>query len=1036
MMTEWTEEWVRGAAGWKPFKEGKALQAAGRVTEFKRRENICQGLIKEGRLSLRPIVKVVSKTDIQVQCGCVENRATGAVCAHAVAVLLSAIPSAKAVAALPPTPTAARSAVPASPPPPKTSAPAVAWEVKFSPRYVDELASGRLTVRLIECSAPIDAADRTISGWLPYADGRKQHALQISGPLLASFLDSATGHPRITCDGNEQPVSIQEDPAPALDLQDSRLEAGKVYLRISAISGRVFDWGGVPAVIEAGQIAKLPVSINNLKWVESVHHLIQSGHSAVPVEQFLADYDAWSDLFQTPAVGWLGNLKLSHEPPKFLLSLDGSLDTLWATLMVEYPGAKAVPLPPLDEKIPGLPRLIHEDTLSSRQIDAEKQAMRRLRILGFDMQEGRGQFRIQDEDRISAFLADDLRTLSADWEISTSPRLNQSLRGLKVIRPVVEKTGDYGTSLSFELSFQTNDGTRIPSQEIRRLLGASKRGNSSKAGIKLLLSRDCEELIAPLISEFEIGRPDEQFTLSGPAAFAFDNIRKFLSKSKSSSDLNEEEFQIKTNGIHATLRSYQTHGASWLVERLKAFGGALLADEMGLGKTLQTIAAINHFKQNATFGTSPALVLVPTSLVGNWQSEIKRFAPELNAVILHGSGRDRHRASAEKADVVITSYGTLVRDLAFHLQREYSLVAADEASVLRNATTDIAKSLYKLKARARLALTGTPVENRIRDLWSVFRFIAPGYLGTQAEFQERYEAPASQEVPRGALQRLRLRISPFVLRRTKEEVASDLPEKIEIDEWLPLDPGQAKLYAGLARAGLAEIDRLREKQGESAGRMHLLTLLLRLRQICVDPALIQSAVASSEEAEIAGLGQESLTDKGAQKSIESSVKIDRLLELLESKFEDGGKTLVFSQFASNLRNIRTKLKADFGAVFLLDGSTRNRGELVTQFQETQGPAVFLISIKAGGYGLNLTAADTVIHMDPWWNPAVEAQATDRAHRIGQTKSVTVYRLLTKDTVEERVRRMQDHKRAIINATTGNGEEPANWTMDDLEGLLR
>jgi SNF2 family DNA or RNA helicase len=266
-----------------------------------------------------------------------------------------------------------------------------------------------------------------------------------------------------------------------------------------------------------------------------------------------------------------------------------------------------------------------------------------------------------------------------------------------------------------------------------------------------------------------------------------------------------------------------------------------------------------------------------------------------------------------------------------------------------------------------------------------------------------------------------LRISPFVLRRTKEEVASDLPEKIEIDEWLSLEVGQAKLYAGLARAGLAEIDRLREKQGEGAGRMHLLTLLLRLRQICVDPELIKQ---KDQEAE------------PAAREIEASVKIDRLLELLQERFEDGGKTLIFSQFASNLRNIRIRLENGYGRVFLLDGSTRNRAELVTQFQSTEGPAVFLISIKAGGYGLNLTAADTVIHMDPWWNPAVEAQATDRAHRIGQTKPVTVYRLLTRDTVEERVRRMQDHKRAIINATTGSDEEPTNWSMDDLEGLLR
>src|SRR5690606_9366402 len=379
--------------------------------------------------------------------------------------------------------------------------------------------------------------------------------------------------------------------------------------------------------------------------------------------------------------------------------------------------------------------------------------------------------------------------------------------------------------------------------------------------------------------------------------------------------------------------------------------------EMGLGKTIQAIASINHFNQ-INEGTS--LIVVPASLVDNWQAELSKFAPHLSCVALHGSDRDRLRETAQNADIVVTSYSTLVRDLAYHLKRVYCLVVADEASLIRNATTDTAKSLCKLQANARLALTGTPIENRIGDLWSLFQFVAPGYLGTFTDFKARYEG-ADQD-SRSALQRLRLRISPFVLRRTKAEVAKDLPEKIEVDEWLTLDPEQERLYASLARSGLNEIDKIRREQGAEAGRMHLLTLLLRLRLTCVNPGLL---------------------DLPPERNV-PSIKLQRLGEILNEQFESGKKTLVFSQFAENLRQIEQQWDSRYGKTWVLDGSSRNRLELVEEFQRYEGPAVFLISLKAGGYGLNLTAANTVIHLDPWWNPAVEAQATDRAHRIGQT----------------------------------------------------
>lgn len=1022
-MTEWTEEWVRGATGWKPFKEGKALLEHGRVSALQCRDSICQGVFKEGRLTLRTTVKVLSPTDVRVQCGCPENRATGGICAHAVAVLLAAIPSSAPAAK-----TAAATPVPAAAPRPSssTNAPARAWEIRISPRFAEELAAGRLSVRLLAAGADVlpDPADRLLSAVLP-AGARPPQALPLGPELLAPFLDAVAGHPRVAVEGGAkgEDLKIEPDPAPPLRLRDSRWDGRNVVLEIEPPAGRLFRWGDSPALAVAGKLAKLPSRHPDATWHAQVAKLAGGGRLELPVAAFLERFDAWLDLFESPPAGWLGELRLTAASPAFVLELDGSLDALEALLSVRYPGLQAVPLPAADQELPGLPRLAEDHRLLARQPVAEKAAARRLQRAGFTPGPAPGRFRLRGREEVLAFLADELPGLQALWEVRQSGRFEAAAARVQIVRPEIRRIGGEGASLSFELSFQTTQGERMSGDEVRRLLRGSRRVNRRPDGREVVLSRSCGEVVQPLVEEFGVGRPDAPFQLSGAAAFGFDHLRKYLLKSIESNDLshNEEEFsgEFRREGLAATLRDYQWTGARWLAGRLSTLGGALLADEMGLGKTLQTIAAINHFRQEpataAGESRAPCLIAVPASLVGNWQAELAKFAPGLSCVALHGTGRDRLRDQVDRADVVVTSYGTLVRDLAFHLQREYRLIVADEASLLRNAATDVSKALFKLQARGRIALTGTPVENRVRDLWAVFRFIAPGYLGSLTDFQERYETPtADGEVPRGLLERLRLRISPFVLRRTKQEVAGDLPEKLEIDEWLSLEPGQAKLYASLARTGLAEIEKVRERQGEAAGRMHLLTLLLRLRQVCVDPALLKP---EDEEAE-------------------SSAKTARLLELLENQFENQSKTLVFSQFSLNLRNLERRLGSDFGAVYRLDGATRNRQELVERFQQQPGAAVFLISLKAGGYGLNLTAADTVIHLDPWWNPAVEAQATDRAHRIGQTQPVTVYRLLTRDTVEERVRRMQERKRAIIDATTTEGSAPGNWTQDDLEELLR
>ena len=456
-----------------------------------------------------------------------------------------------------------------------------------------------------------------------------------------------------------------------------------------------------------------------------------------------------------------------------------------------------------------------------------------------------------------------------------------------------------------------------------------------------------------------------------------------------------------------------------MTDRVQRFGGALLADDMGLGKTVQTIALIERVFADGGQDSEVVLVVATASLLGNWQAEFARFAPGRRVRILHGSGRDAEREKVQPGEVVLTSYGTLARDLAWHLKRDYRAVVVDEASLMRNPDTDHAKAVSKLRATCRVALTGTPIENGIKDLWSIFRFIQPGWLGGREDFKDRYETPlAAGESSAAVIERLRLKISPFLLRRTKEQVAPELPSKLFIDEFCDLSADQQSVYKELLIEGRKRVDAIADSGNKGAARMQMLTALLRLRQTCCDLALLGN-------------------DKFNQLLVaRRSAKLQRLLELIEEAVNGNHRMLIFSQFQKQLLEIEKCVEERGWGHLRLDGQSRNRQQLVDRFQQPDGPPVFLISLKAGGYGLNLTAADTVVHFDPWWNPAAEAQATDRAHRIGQTRPVTVYRLLTRGTVEEKVVRLQAKKRELASAIDENGAgDAAGWSMDELESML-
>ncbi len=486
---------------------------------------------------------------------------------------------------------------------------------------------------------------------------------------------------------------------------------------------------------------------------------------------------------------------------------------------------------------------------------------------------------------------------------------------------------------------------------------------------------------------------------------------EWRSKTAALRDLSRLEALEAPPPLGPALRPYQRLGAAWLWHLHRSGLGGVLADEMGLGKTLQALALIAA----ASAGGAPALVVCPASLVENWRREAARFTPGLRVFVHHGEVRLLSHGDFQAWDLVITSYGTLARDRELLSQVDFACVVGDEAQHVKNRRSQNARALRSLRARGRFLLTGTPVENSLDDLRSLFEFILPGYL---------------EAVPQGARgeerawfdERLRAKTAHYILRRTKRAVAPELPPKIEQVVWCAMEPAQAALYRSYQERSERELMDLESSgAGENALRMAALTQLLRLRQICCDPRL----VAPAPEAD-------------ASRPFGDSAKLESFREIIQEATDDGHRLLVFSQFTSVLALLREELGHLEIPHCYLDGSmpARARQAEVDRFQSSDEVSVFLLSLKAGGTGLNLTGADTVIHFDPWWNPAVEAQATDRAHRIGQARVVTSYKLVCSGTVEEKVLALQDEKRALLagvfeasDAVTGK------ITLGDLRGLL-
>ena len=476
-------------------------------------------------------------------------------------------------------------------------------------------------------------------------------------------------------------------------------------------------------------------------------------------------------------------------------------------------------------------------------------------------------------------------------------------------------------------------------------------------------------------------------------------------------------------GFNATLRPYQQIGLDWL-QFLREYGLAgILADDMGLGKTVQTLAHL-HLEKASGRADRPSLVVATTSLMANWRNEAAQFAPDLKVLTLHGKDRALRFGEIAGADLVLTTYPLLVRDRETLLVQDWHLLVMDEAQFIKNPKAQSHQVARSLKARHRLSLTGTPLENHLGELWAQFDYLMPGLLSNAKRFTQVFRTPIEKLGDEDARLRLADRVRPFLLRRTKEEVLKDLPPRTEMVRWVEIEGGQRDLYESLRVAFDRKLRQVLTEQGVGRSQIMIFDALLKLRQICCDPRLVKLPAA------------EALVKKGHA----HSAKLATLMEMLEELLDEGRKVLLFSQFTSMLGLIEIELDKRGILYSKLTGQTRDRETPIDDFQQGRVP-LFLISLKAGGTGLNLTAADTVIHYDPWWNPAVEEQATARAHRIGQDKPVFVYKLMTQGTVEEKILALQNRKRGLADQLLkkgGPGVEGGSrlLTAGDLDVLFQ
>jgi superfamily II DNA or RNA helicase len=1059
----YTEKKLKDWAGWRAFRDGRALFERGVVEKVAYEHPFVTGTLSLGPRGMRSKFEILKNGLVDNHCPCRDNQERGLICSHLVAMGLEVLRQnarpardERAIADMRRVERIARGS---------------GQQLIRRARKNDENAvKANLIVELAENWQEQVTAERvSLTLSIEYQDGRKPASdvptdVPFSFPredeIILSILEEISSGPvaseinltlpnfanvlrvlsgkKIYQKGLTTGFSVNKGMLDSMLEMDLDRMSGELLVNISTElpnqQKELFSFyivaDGVGWVFSANQF--WPLSTVLPKKIQDVYR------GEVKIQRESVPSFIMTDL---PAIEKMMLIRTNITPDLFLMKpakvyfrlvVKGSPASLAATLYARYTDQIELVAGRADMRgnfaIPDPKDLLR---YRIRNMAYEKSGVEKLEVAGFFGRAGDTLRNIVGPREVLNFLGSGVPKLRRmGYEVELEGRVKPFAEKADYVAPVIHvnevESGGY-----FDVNYEYDIGTgSISERDIQRAL---MKGDSfiERNGRTILLDGDAIQQARKVFEDCAVGdgKKPGSFRVSDiyssfvqASVDALDGVEVeassgWMERAQQQNAQDSVEPVALSPHLKGTLRSYQQEGVNWLrfLEN-RGFCG-VLADEMGLGKTLQTLAWIQLGRSDASHQGKPALIVCPTSLVENWREEAVKFTPNLKVLTLHGTDRHRKWKNVPKNDLVITSYALMRRDIEKHLEYVYSIAILDEAQHIKNRATQNSLSAKKLRADHRLVLTGTPIENGVADLWSIMDFLMPGYLGHHKNFREHYELPILNGGPDGEHAQLNLRrkLHPFLLRRLKKQVAKDLPPKIERIAPCKLTQDQHRVYTQLLEDSRQKIADMVEQEGFNKSRMEILKTLLRLRQTCNHIDLLK----------LDGV-----------KSKHPSAKMELFFELLNEAMDSKHRVLVFSQFTSMLAILRDEMNQREIKYCYLDGSTKDRQDVVRKFNKDRSVPVFLMSLKAGGTGLNLTGADMVIHFDPWWNPAVEDQATDRAHRIGQKRTVYSVKLITKGTVEEKVVAMQQHKKGIIDATLTTDEQVMQkLTWEDVQELL-
>ena len=859
--------------------------------------------------------------------------------------------------------------------------------------------------------------DLMIMRYLNTNADRKGHLFQMNAHVLCGFFHCLTGFPRFFSGDTQIRISVHPvllklkvtQKEKGYEIEPSLKIEGQGLLDLnqcSILAGTSGYWIGI-----SDEYHWLP-GIADVQWISG----FLKGETVFLNERDFIKLRQASEEKLIPI-----DIELAEECSEILreecvpiMNLDWNNSVIQARIFFEY--GNYISIKSSDETVWNGNKFIFRDS------QKEEDAYTWLTENNFEQLDGsENTFYLDDFDSISKFLLKILPELSHTWQIYYSENFSNCARHIKPVQMKVKTTEENENWVEVSLDFQLDEEKITEWQHIIHAVRTGRELIKLENGTLLRIDKDVQRTLSNLPGLETLNKGQYRFSrymsmmmnqlLGGYIEKDSDSWReldkKLLNANKVPSNVNKT--------LKKKLRKYQQDGVAW-IQAMKDTGfNSILADEMGLGKTIQALTAVSADKK--LHKEKPSLVICPKSLIDNWFNECHKFTPELKAKVISGSDRVLDRDEILNADLIITSYALIRRDIDFYSKVDFENLILDEAQNIKNHKSQTAQACKVLNARYKLVLSGTPVENSVKEIWSLFDFLLPGLLGSANDFKGRYELEISNEETAEELSSssssadLATRIKPFILRRLKKDLLTQLPPKQEQILYCELSAQQKNLYTAIAReAGTIHDGDYNKK------RFAVLALLLRLRQVCCHPHLIAAV-------------------KEVDKEVESS-KFELLKELIYEIKSGSSRALVFSQFTSMLKIIARWLTEEGIPFEYLDGSTQNRQEKVDRFNEDETIPIFLLSLKAGGTGLNLTGADTVIHYDMWWNPQVEDQATDRTHRIGQTKAVNVIKLVVKDSIEEKVLKLQGLKRKLFeNLMDGIPQKLGELTKEDLQFLL-